>query len=78
MSRITSEIADSEATEGDIGTPDEVPLPTADENQVPPQEAEDPKAVEKRRIAAEKEAGVCISKGSNIFSSCPRYIEGTL
>jgi len=56
MSRITSEIADSEATDGDIGTPDEVPLPIADENQVPPQKADDPAAAERRRIEAEKEA----------------------
>ncbi|KAK3313698.1 hypothetical protein B0H66DRAFT_358203 [Apodospora peruviana] len=61
MSRITSEIADSEATDGDICTPDEVPL-DEDENNNQPQHQkeeeveEDGEEVEKRRIAAEKAA----------------------
>ncbi|KAM7193788.1 hypothetical protein V8F20_008263 [Naviculisporaceae sp. PSN 640] len=56
LSRVFSEVADSEATEGDVGSADELPPLPSDNENVRQQEEESPEEIERKRIEAEKEA----------------------
>lgn len=75
MSRITSEVADSEATDGDIGQPDDISVQQDEENTQKPtkqqqQENDAPnREQEKKRVEAEKAAAERLAISSKLVTS---------
>jgi hypothetical protein len=71
MSRITSEVADSEATDGDVGQPDDVPTQENEENtEKPVEQAPRPgPEAEKKRVEAEKAAAERIAISTKLVTS---------
>lgn len=73
MGRIASEVADSEATDGDVGHPDDIPLRENEENSVKAAEQEgtdqpDPEA-EQKRLEAEKAAAERLAISTKLVTS---------
>lgn len=69
MSRIVSEVADSEATDGDLGHPEDLPLPEDEENAKTREPSPTAREAEQKRLAAEKAAAEHLALSTKIATS---------